>query len=267
MTKPSSPSSENQIENKLVSIIMPAFNSAEFIEPAIQSVIDQRYAFWELLVAIDAGTVDNTAQIVQNLAAKDSRIRLIEIPKEKGRGLALSRNWAISLAEGRYLAFLDSDDLWLPDKLQVQISFMQSKNSSFSCTAFRRIDHSNTVLGRLIEVPRVISYRRLLQQNCIGCLTVVLDFKAIGKKIEFLETKHEDFILWLSLLKKGFICHGINMDLARYRIVSQSRSADKLESVRNTWRIYREVEKLNFPHALFRLSQFAVRNMAKYSRF
>ncbi|MCB0367785.1 MAG: glycosyltransferase family 2 protein [Bdellovibrionaceae bacterium] len=254
----------NSNSDQLVSIITPVYNSEAFINKAMDSVQSQTYPHWEMLVVMDAGTTDRTPMLVQQRAKEDSRIKLIQVPQ--GKGLALSRNYAISQAQGRYIAFLDSDDLWLPDKLTQQIDFMRKNDYAFTCTAFRRIDVAGHKKGRLIEVPQEITYSRLLQQNCIGCLTVVLDKTKTGP-VEFQETKHEDFILWLDLIKKGHACYGLNQDLARYRIVDASRSADKFESVRNTWRIYREVEGLSLPHAALRLSQFAMRNLSKYSRF
>lgn len=255
-----------QSSDPLVSIITPAFNSQNFICQTISSVQEQTYENWEMLVVIDSGTTDSTPTLVQKLAEKDPRIRLIVVPNNHGRGLALSRNYAVKLAKGTYLAFLDSDDLWLANKLRRQIDLMIHHNWAFTCTAFRRLDSHGKILGRLIEVPRSITYQRLLQQNCIGCLTVVINRESVGE-IEFLETKHEDFILWLEILKRGIVCHGINEDLARYRIVAHSRSADKMESIKNTWRIYRQHEGLSISQSLLRLGQFGVRNLAKYSRF
>jgi len=248
----------------LVSIITPVYNSEAFINKAMDSVQDQTYPHWELLVVMDAGTTDRSPILVQQRAKEDPRIRLVQVPD--GRGLALSRNFAITQARGRFLAFLDSDDQWLNDKLTQQVDFMLRHDYAFTCTAFRRIDAAGHKQGHLIEVPSAITYHRLLQQNCIGCLTVMLDRTKIPE-LKFRETKHEDYILWLELLKSGHTCYGLNEDLARYRIVAHSRSADKVQSVRNTWRIYREIEGLSLPHAALRLSQFAVRNLSKYSRF
>ena len=255
-----------QSSDPLVSIITPAFNSQNFICQTISSVQEQTYENWEMLVVIDSGTTDSTPILVQKLAERDPRIRLVVVPNNQGRGLALSRNYALKLAKGTYLAFLDSDDLWLANKLRRQIDLMTHHHWSFTCTAFRRLDSHGKILGRLIEVPHSITYRRLLQQNCIGCLTVVIDRESVGE-IQFLETKHEDFILWLEILKRGIVCHGINEDLARYRIVAHSRSSDKVESIKNTWRIYRQHEGLSISQSMLRLGQFAVRNLAKYSRF
>lgn len=257
-------SSTSPSRHELVSIITPVFNSEAYIDKAIKSVQDQAYTNWEMLVVADLGTTDRTPEIVQGYSDVDPRIKFIQVPG--GRGLALSRNYAISLAHGRFLAFLDSDDFWLPQKLHRQIDFMRTNNYSFTCTAFRRIDVYEKRIGRIIEVPRQITYERLLQQNCIACLTVMLDTDQVGK-VYFEESKHEDFILWLSLLKRGLRCEGLNEDLARYRIVDQSRSANKFESAKNTWRIYRDTEGLNLPQACLRLGQFAIRNLTKYSRF
>ena len=251
-------------KDSLISIITPMYNSEKFIPLCIESVLAQTYKNWELLVVYDSGTNDSSPDIVKKYSNMDSRVKLIKVPN--GKGLSLSRNYAIQKSNGRFLAFLDSDDLWLESKLEKQIYFMKQNRCALSCHGFRRINSDGNTIGRKISVPYNITYKRLLQQNCLGCLTVMIDLDKTGK-IQFIETKHEDFILWLRLLREGHKCLGINEDLGRYRIVENSRSADKFESVKNTWRIYREFEGLSLPHAALRLSQFSIRNLIKYSRF
>jgi teichuronic acid biosynthesis glycosyltransferase TuaG len=212
----------------LVSIVSPGYNSARFYPDVIESVRAQTYADWELLVVIDEGTKDNTAELINGWNAKDPRIKLVRVPQ--GRGLALARNYAMSVAEGQYIAFLDSDDMWMPKKLESQLAFMKKNNLTISCTSFRRVSEDLSKTGHLIPVPNEITYETLLVNNVMGCLTVMFDQRATGLQ-KFQETKHEDYLLWLSILKKGHQGGGLNEDLARYRIVKNSRSANKLEMI------------------------------------
>lgn len=257
------------LENKktvpgLVSIISPGYNSAHFLPTMIESVQKQTYKTWELLIVIDKGTTDNTVDLVNKFSKEDSRIKLLQI--SDGKGLALSRNKGLAQAEGQYIAFLDSDDLWLPEKLEKQISFMKENQLALSCTAFRRISEDLKTLGKVIPVPTVITYETLLVNNVMGCLTVVVD-QSITGTLKMLETKHEDYLLWLSLLKKKIKCGGLNQDLARYRIVKNSRSANKLEMIKYRWKILHEFENLNLILTIKYLALYGITSLQKYSRF
>lgn len=248
----------------LVSIITPAYNSEAFIEGLIQNVQQQTYQQWELLVVMDKGTTDRTPDIVLQSAARDPRVKLIQI--KDGKGLALSRNRALREAQGQYIAFLDSDDLWMPEKLSHQLSFMQKHQAAFSCTAFRRINYDHSEVGKLIRVPEEITYEKLLINNWIGCLTVLVDQSQTGP-LQMKETKHEDFLLWLEILNKGFKCYGLNEDLARYRIVPNSRSANKLEMIKYRWKILREYENQSLVNTSKYLFLYALTSLKKHGSF
>lgn len=254
----------NKLKPGLVSIISPGYNSARFYPDVIESVRAQTYADWELLVVIDEGTKDNTAELIEEWNQKDPRIKLIRVPQ--GRGLALARNYAMSIAEGQFIAFLDSDDMWMPKKLESQLAFMKKNNLTISCTAFRRVNEDLSKTGHLIPVPKEITYETLLVNNVMGCLTVMFDQRATGLQT-FLETKHEDYLLWLSILKKGHQGGGLNEDLARYRIVKNSRSANKLEMVAFRWKILTEHQGLNALEAAKYLILYGVTSLRKYARF
>ena len=185
---------------------------------------------------------------------------------ENGKGLALSRNKGLQEASGQYVAFLDSDDLWLPEKLTKQINFMKTNSLIVSCTAFRRISEDLKILGKMIQVPEKIKYETLLVNNVMGCLTVVID-QSITGTLKMLETKHEDYLLWLSLLKAKHSCGGLNIDLARYRIVKNSRSANKIEMIQFRWKILRNYEQLHFFSALKFVILYGMTSLAKYARF
>jgi teichuronic acid biosynthesis glycosyltransferase TuaG len=226
-----------------VSIVMPAHNSQRFIASAIMSVISQSYLSWELLVINDAST-DNTSSIIQDYCKQDQRIRLINVTVNSGA--AVARNIGLSQAKGRYIAFIDSDDLWHPKKLELQLQFMIQNNIAFSYTNYRLMSESGDVFGKLIRLPKRLDYYGLLKNTGIaGCLTVVIDRHKTGA-FQMREIPHgEDLILWLQLIKSGFVAHGLDADLASYRISKNSASSNKYRSARRVWRIYRDIEKLN----------------------
>lgn len=224
----------------LVSVVMPAYNSQGSLTESVQSVLSQTYEQWELIIVDDASR-DGTLALANQLASNHPRIRTL--PLEQNVGVAEARNQGINAARGQYLAFLDSDDLWLPGKLEAQIGFMRSTGAGFSFAQYRRIGLDGT-LSNPVKVPRSVTYEGLLRGNSIGCLTVVLDRYQIPE-VSMPTIKHEDYITWLKILKRGHIAYGIAQDLARYRVTSSSVSSDKRRSASWTWNIYRRVEGLS----------------------
>lgn len=228
-----------------VSIITPAFNASRTIGQTIRSVQGQTFQNWEMIVVDDRST-DDTCAIVKNFAASDSRIRLQQ--QLINGGPARARNAALKTAEGRYIAFLDSDDYWLPEKLERQLTFMTAKDVALSYTFYRRFREGGESLEPLVQLPRTLAYKDLLKNTAIACLTVMVDRERTGP-IEFPVIRHEDYALWLRLLKQGFVAHGLMEDLARYRVSGGSVSGNKLKSATWVWNIYRTVEKLSLPYA------------------
>jgi teichuronic acid biosynthesis glycosyltransferase TuaG len=224
----------------LVSIITPSWNVEGLIGETIKSVQAQTMGDWELLIADDCST-DQTAAVVERHAASDPRVKLIRQPRNGGP--ALARQAAIEQAQGRYLAFLDSDDLWLPAKLERQVAFAQAKRAALSYTAFRRIDEAGAVTGRPITVPASLDYEQLLKNTSIATLTALVD-REIAGNVAMKNEPYDDFCLWLSILKRGHVAHGLNEDLARYRVRGVSVSSRRLRSAGWVWHIYRNVEQL-----------------------
>jgi teichuronic acid biosynthesis glycosyltransferase TuaG len=224
----------------LVSVVMPAHNSEGSLSESVQSVLAQTYADWELIVIDDAST-DGTLALARQLASGNPRIRVL--PLEQNVGVAEARNRGIGAARGQYLAFLDSDDLWLPDKLQVQIDFMRSNKAALSFAQYRRIGRDGS-LSNPVKVPRSVDYEGLLRGNSIGCLTVAID-RYLVPEVSMPKIKHEDYVTWLKILRQGHIAYGIPQDLARYRVTSSSVSSDKRQAASWTWNIYRRVEGLS----------------------
>lgn len=248
----------------LVSVITPAYNSAKFIEETIASVRSQTYSNWEMLV-IDDCSEDNTCEVVEKIATVDRRIKLIRLRENVGVGMA--RNIAIKAAKGRFIAFLDSDDLWLPQKLEKQIKFMIENNVAFSYTQYQRILENGNIVSGIVTIPKSLTYWELLKNTAIAILTVVIDIEKTGL-IEMVSQRsyssYADLLLWLSLLKKGLIAYGIQENLALYRIVEGSMSSNKLKNAIGVWKIYRQIEKLNLPVASWCFINYAWRGYMKY---
>ncbi|MCK4293064.1 MAG: glycosyltransferase family 2 protein [Planctomycetes bacterium] len=228
-------------KNVSVSVITPAFNSAPFIKDTIESVRAQTYKNWEMIVVDDASK-DSTCQIIEQWARKDERISLLRLSQNKGP--AESRNSGIKAAKGRYIAFLDSDDIWLPDKLSLQIKFMQKHKCALSYTAYRKIDKDGNPISNTIKVPEIVTYKKLLSSNFIACLTAMYDSKILGKVYMPDILKRQDYCLWLKILKMGYEAYGLNECLSLYRVRSNSVSRNKIKAASYQWEIYRELEKL-----------------------
>jgi len=247
----------------MVSIVTPAYNAARHIKETIASVQAQTLTDWELLV-VDDCSKDETASVVQGLSNEDSRVHLIR--QEKNGGPAAARQRALDAARGRYIAFLDSDDIWLPGKLKVQLAFTRESDAALTFTAFRRISEDGSGTGRLIGVPRLLSYRDLLKNTAIATSTVIVDRAKTGP-LSMTRTYYDDYALWLSILRRGHLAHGLPQDLMRYRVVSRSVSRNKGRSAYWVWRLYRDVEKLGLLDACWCFVNYGMRASLKYRRF
>jgi teichuronic acid biosynthesis glycosyltransferase TuaG len=245
----------------LVSIVTPAYNAARFVAQTIESVLAQTFTDWEMIVVDDRSRADTRA-IVDRYAQGDRRIRVDVSPQNQGPGP--TRNQAIAMARGRYLAFLDSDDLWDSTKLERQLAFMRGDGHAFTYTAYRTIAEGGAPLGHASAIPTVMRYRDLLKRTAIGCLTVMLDRTQVGPVVFPALATNQDLALWLTILKRGIPAHGLPEVLATYRVVKTSNTANKLRSARNVWRIYREVEHLSLPLAAWCFSHYAMNAARKH---
>ena len=199
-----------------VSIITPSYNSARFIASTINSVIAQTAMSLEIIIVDDCSS-DNSIEVIQSFIDRDTRIKFIKL--EENSGAAVARNTAIEAASGRFIAFLDSDDLWDPEKLEKQIQFMLDKDIAFSYTAYEKIDESGVPFD-IVNVPEKISYKQLLKTNVIGCLTAMYDVEKLGKVYMPVNTKREDFATWLTILKKVDYAYGMVNIFSQYILCS-----------------------------------------------
>lgn len=248
----------------LVSIITPAYNAERFIRDTLDSVLAQTYPHWEHLVVVDANSKDSTLKIVTEYAKRDSRIKCVTSPQ--ALGAANNRNIGIAQAQGDFVAFIDSDDVWVPAKLERQLSFMQERNIDFSFHTYKRMSEKGERQGQVQCIPESVDYDGLLSNNSIGCLTVMLRKKAYPE-IHFSNQGWEDMACWLSLLRAGGVAYGIREPLAYYRIVNGSRSNNKLFAAGLRWDTYRKVEKLPFWRSSIYFLQYALSSCVKHARF
>ena len=232
----------------LVSIITPSYNSARFINECVESVLEQTYINWELIIVDDASN-DNSRELIITIAARDNRIKFIFL--NKNIGVAGARNIALEKSKGRYIAFLDSDDVWKKQKLTKQIHFMQSHDLSFSFSSYESISENGIKVFKEIKAPLKIDYNSFLKNTIIGCLTVVLDKEKIGDfKMPKLRTS-QDMALWLSIMKGGVIAYGIKESLAYYRIVGKSNTSNKFRVILGVWKIYRNEEGFGYMRSIW----------------
>jgi teichuronic acid biosynthesis glycosyltransferase TuaG len=247
----------------LVSIIVPAYNAELTISDAIRSVVGQSHRDWEMLIADDCSK-DETRAIVADWATREPRIRLLAL--DKNAGPALARNACLSQAKGDWFAFLDSDDYWLPQKLEKSIAFAKANDAALVFTAFRRISPDGSTTGRLIEAPATLTYGQLLGNTAIATSTVLVNAKVAGDlRVE--DSYYDDFVRWLLILKRGHKAHGLNEDLMRYRVVKGSVSNNKWRSARKVWFTLRHIEKLGLLRSAWHFARYALNGLVKYSRY
>ena len=230
------------MRDKLVSIITPVFNAERFLEETIQSVLEQTYEKWEMIL-IDDSSTDNSQEIIAKYKIMDKRIKGFKLAKNSGA--AVARNKGLEEAEGRYIAFLDSDDLWKKNKLKEQLKFMKQNNIFFSYTNYDLMNELGEKMNKTVKPISPIDYKELLKGNSIGCLTVIIDQKKIGEFKMPLLRKGQDYATWLNILRKGNVAYKIDKNLAIYRVVKDSLSRNKISALKRTWNIYYNYEDLN----------------------
>lgn len=242
------------------SIITPVFNANLHLEESLNSVLTQRYSDWEHIL-IDDGSQDDSVATIERYAALDSRVTLIRL--EKNSGAAVARNAGIEVAKGRFIAFLDSDDLWLPEKLSAQVAFMESTGVALSYTGYEVMKENGERTGEVSTAAASLSYRDMLRYNKIGCLTAMYDTRQLGKVYMPELRKRQDYALWLKILRQTGTARGLDQVLALYRQRSGSISRNKLDLLRYHWRLFRDFEELSVARSAYYLAWNIVGRLVK----
>lgn len=225
---------------ELVSIIIPVYQAENFIVQTIETIKQQTYENWEAIFVDDDSTDNSTAIIKKEVSDK---IKLIKL--NKNRGPAIARNIGIDKAKGRYICFLDADDLWEKTKIEQQVEFMKKKQCTFSYTSYYYVTEQGKICSNKVEVQEELNYKEALKDTRILTITAMFDTQKIEKElIKMPNIELEDMATWWKILKQGYIAYGLNEALAYYRKVKGSRGSNKLKSAKNRWKLYRKCEGL-----------------------
>lgn len=247
----------------LVSIIVPVYNVENFIEETMDCVLAQTYPDWELLLVDDCSN-DNTVTLIRRYMEKtgDPRIRLIT--QSSNMGAARARNRALREAGGRYVAYLDADDLWMPEKLEKELAFMREKDAAFVFTGYEFADETGKGTGKVVHVPEKLTYRQALSNTTIFTTTVMFDLEKLPKEqLEMPVIKSEDTALWFRVLRSGVTAHGLDENLVKYRRAGRSLSSNKLEAIRRIWNLYRKAEGMNVISSVWHFCFWAIRAVGR----
>lgn len=251
----------NRIESPVVSVVMPAYNGAKYIGEAIESVISQTMTDWELII-IDDCSKDNTYEIALEYANIDARIRVIQ--NEVNSGVSRTRNKGMDQCKGAYVALLDCDDIWRSDKLEVQLDIAKRTGADIIYCSYALVDDKGISLNRDFIVPVKTDFEDMLIKSVISCSTVLLSKKIVDTYRFTPDFYHEDYVLWMQLLKDGFIAEGSEEVLASYRLLEKSRSANKLNSAMKRWDIYRKYLHLPFIKSCVVFVKYSLAGLKKY---
>lgn len=238
-----------------IAIIMPSYNSVSYITQSIEGILSQNYHDWTLYV-VDDGSTDDSFDRIAAYAAIDSRIHVRRL--NRNSGAVASRNIALGLISSRYIAFCDSDDIWMPDKLEKQLQAIQGSGHGICCTAYSRIDEQGREFGGVIKPPAVTDYSRLLRSNCIGMSTALVDTHICGEIRLPNIARRQDYALWLQLARKGYTALGLQEPLVQYRVHSGSLSSNKMKAAYYHWKVLRDLEKIPLHKALKCFSQYCL---------
>lgn len=243
----------------MVSVIVPVYHVEKYIVETMDCVRSQTYPDWELLLVEDCGG-DGCAQKIERYIedTQDDRIRLIRQPSNMGA--AMARNRGVQEARGRYIAYLDADDLWVPEKLERELAFMKEKDAAFVFTGYEFADEWGKGLGKVVHVPETLSYKEALKNTTIFTTTVMFDTQKVDKELlQMPVMKSEDTALWWKILRLGYTAYGLDENLVKYRRPGKSLSSNKLEAMRRIWNLYRKAEGMSAINSAYHFCFWAVR--------
>ncbi len=244
-----------------VSIITPAYNASKYLAETIYSVLNQTFADWEMIIVDDCST-DETYEIASDFSRNDTRIRVFK--NNQNLGVAKTRNRGLNEATGDYIAFLDSDDLWVKNKLDVQLRFMMTNNVALSYSMYQNFNSVDKKYGKIIKVPKKMTARKIIGNTAIGCLTVMVNRKMVGE-FHMPALKHtEDNCTWQEILSRGYTAYGIKQVLAFYRIGYMSMTSNKSKSARLQWETYRNYYKFSFIKSIYYFIKYAINAIIKH---
>jgi teichuronic acid biosynthesis glycosyltransferase TuaG len=243
--------------DELISIIVPVYNAQDFIAKTIEFVQAQTYEKWELIL-VDDGSTDKSIEIINNKSQTDSRVRLIR--QEINGGAAKARNRGIDESRGRYICFLDSDDIWERGKLSRELEFMKSQNAGFVFTGYEFADEEGNGLGKIVKVPDKLTYSQALKNTTIFTSTVMIDRKLIPDEDIYMPyIASEDTATWWNILRGGRVAYGLNENLVKYRRSSNTLSSNKMVAVKRIWDLYRKHEHMGIIKSLYCMLFWAFR--------
>lgn len=247
-------------KEELISIVVPVYKAEKYIEQTLEGVFAQTYTEWELILVVD-GKYDNSLEIIREVLEKrcfEEKARILF--REQNKGAASARNEGVKIATGRYITYLDADDLWSKDKLEKELQFLKEKQAGFVFTGYEFGDEEAKGTGKVVRVPETLNYKQALKNTTIFTTTVMFDTGVIPKEeLVMPEVKSEDTALWWKLLRKGWIAYGLDENLAIYRRPSTSLSSNKLEAIRRIWNLYRREEKLSVIYSFYNFCFWAIR--------
>ena len=244
-----------------VTVVCPVYNAGHFLTDTIESVLSQTHSDLELLLIDDCST-DNSKDIIDNYASQDSRVRLVAL--EQNSGPAVARNVGINQASGRYIAFIDSDDVWLPAKLEVQLSELAQSGAAVCFSSYVKIAESDSSELKTVYAEPEVTYEMMLKSNYIGCSTAIFDCEKVGKVLMPNIRFRQDYGLWLRILAMGHIAVGIREPLVRYRVRSHSVSSNKLRAAFYHWKVMRSVTGVSLPRGIYLFCWYVVLALKKY---
>lgn len=247
------------MKKDLVSVIVPVYNVEKYIIDTIECVVAQTYKNWELILVEDRGT-DHTGEKIEEYMNAHPDLRIRFLPQEINQGAAKARNLGVTEAKGRFISYLDADDLWEPLKLEKELQFMRENDAAFVFTGYEFADETGKGMGKVVRVPKTLTYKEALKNTTIFTSTVMFDREKIDTDLLMMPImKSEDTALWWKVLRNGYVAYGLDENLVKYRRPGKSLSSNKFEAIRRIWNLYRKAEGMGVISSAYHFVFWATR--------